>query len=238
MPARSQTESTGTKIGKVVSDAISTAFPITKGILDQLFPRNEKSKTVSQDDLKKAVETERNAAQKRAIDALQPLKEAQSQLKLVTDAARHAVTADVAIAQMQATIVATRNTSNEVPSLQWREISRNWVLAEARLNALKGTNVNSVALALREPLQRIVDLSYGSVDNMKSAVKDNDTATVLRLAGEMRQALGPMAYITGFIVADLSDGLAAVESGIKGSMSGQVASTSDFTAALSTLRAK
>jgi hypothetical protein len=47
-----------------------------------------------------------------------------------------------------------------------------------------------------------------------------------------------MAYITGFIVADLSDGLAAVESGIKGSMSGQVASTSDFTAALSTLRAK
>lgn len=240
LPLWSQTDtgpSTGTKIGRIISDTITTAFPVVKGILDQLFPRSERDKNLSADVVKKAVDNERIKAETRAINAVQPLKELQAQLKIVTDAARHAVVADSELAQIQAIIVVSRSDPSAQPTAaQWTEVSRHWINANSRLDALKAINVNGVQFALREPLQRIADLSFGGVQNTASAVERGDGSAVLVLVGEMRQALGPMSYITGFLVADLTDGLAGIESDIKGAQSTQISNTADFEVALETLR--
>jgi hypothetical protein len=213
-------ESTGTRIGKAIGEAVSAAFPAVDAVIKAIWPRDREEKKKA-DDAKKALEQARKDAIAAQRPKLDEIKKSSAELVIIRKAVTHCAVASGSVLAMQTIL----GDASSISDGQHQQLNDLWGPTQKRLTEMKTLNVETVRdSSLRDTLDRIRSAASFDLDTIATQLKDKRHREFSRSLDRLEPVLAAAIPLAGLVIGDLASGLERAADAIAGAAGASTAS--------------
>jgi hypothetical protein len=206
-PARIDAQqSTGQRIGTVVSDIVKTAFPVVKDVIDAIWPA-DKNANKKAADAQTALDAKKKAADANTRRDLDSLKQVSVNLGAVRQFLANCAAVDSRLAVMKTQL----GEASAISDTMKAALHTTWDPAATRLDELKAINVDAVDdLFLKQTLTGVKEAIKDYKQNITTQIdsKQATAGTALRASlNDLQPKISGIVSLATILIDDMSTAL-------------------------------